>query len=96
MLPADYEANFLAHMTGGGLTEVQNPITRTAVKLVPPVKIETMADYDRFIRRTNQYFQLGWEIGRLDPQVLNPGGWGMFGETPENPEPCDWDGTREF
>ena len=55
-----------------------------------------MADYDRFIRRTSEYFRLGWEIGRFDPQVLNPGGWGMFGETPENPEPFDWPGTREL
>lgn len=90
------EIDFLAAMRAGGLTEVVNPITRTTVKIVPPVKIETMADYDRFIQRTSEYFQLGWQIGRFDPQVLNPGGWGMFGETPENPEPFDWPGTKEL
>lgn len=53
---------------------VMNPLTRTAIKLVPPIEINSSADYEGFQAWVSAYCEECWTI-LIDPAVIDGSGW---------------------
>jgi hypothetical protein len=65
---------------GGALGQFQNPITRTSIRLVPPIELRTAADFHAFCDWMMAYCRREWETVseyglRNDPEVVDASGW---------------------
>lgn len=54
------------------LTQIQNPITHSWVKLIPPVEIADDADLDKMLSKFTRFCEVAWEkFGRCDdPHII--------------------------
>lgn len=55
----------------GTLTEMQNPVTRSIVKVVPPQEITEPGQVEDLVRRFNAYCAAAWDLGHMDPDVVD-------------------------
>lgn len=58
------------------VSELPNPITRTVVRLNPPVHIENDAQFDYFQAQFKAYCVAAWNLARMDPRHIDaPYNW---------------------
>lgn len=62
----------------GTLSNIQNPITRTMVKLTEPVELPSLSYQDEFTAWADAIFKAGWDATKdrfpvgWDPEYLDP------------------------
>lgn len=54
----------------GGISQMQNPITRSMVKIEPPLICTDPERFKLFEKRFWRWCEALWEINRIDPDVL--------------------------
>lgn len=60
---------------GAVVARVQNPITRTLVKLNPAIEIRSAGAMENFSEWLEAYFRAAWIPGHLDPAEIDASNW---------------------
>ena len=55
----------------GIVSEMQNPVTRSMVRLHPPFEVTSEAAFDDFARRFDAWCQAAWDLARIDPDLVD-------------------------
>ena len=76
----------------GFVSEAQNPVTRSIVRLHPPFEITSEAAFDDFARRFNAWCQAAWDLARIDPDFVDL----TFAHPPGNPPEAARMGVRHL